>query len=311
MSLTGSALAAVGQEVDAAIQPFADMAENPPDPVGDPIGTVATVGGALLGAAGAPLEMLNTGFASATNAIAAVLPAFPAAHMGSMYMGVPHAHAHPPSLVPPAPPVPLPSMGAVTLGCSIQVLVGGMPAARAGDLGLAPTCVGFAPLFEIFTGSSKVFIAGARAARQLDVCMACSPNPASAGLRAAANAMQVASQTVALAALMNDLIKSTQEPDPAMAAAMSLSGSMAAAQMAADAAAMAMAAAMGTDPAIPPKLPGAITMGASNVQIAGIPTPNFPDPAAYLFGKLKGKLKARKKKKKNKNKKDQESGSGC
>jgi uncharacterized Zn-binding protein involved in type VI secretion len=57
-------------------------------------------------------------------------------------------------------------------GC-VSVLIGGLPAARAGDLGLAMTCVSFSPPFEIYTGSSKVFIGGSRAARMGDITKHC------------------------------------------------------------------------------------------------------------------------------------------
>ena len=114
--------------------------------------------GAAMGAVFSPIEDANMAIATTTNAIAQALPSFPAATAGMLAVGVPHAHAHPPSLVPPAPPVPLPVMGPITLGCSVQVLINGMPAARVGDIGLNPTCCGFFPMYEIFTGSSKELV---------------------------------------------------------------------------------------------------------------------------------------------------------
>jgi uncharacterized Zn-binding protein involved in type VI secretion len=69
-------------------------------------------------------------------------------------------------------------MGAIMLGTSMQVLVGGMPAAHVGDLGLAPTCGGFVPYFTVVLGSSKVFIGGMRAARQTELCTTCTPSTA-------------------------------------------------------------------------------------------------------------------------------------
>jgi hypothetical protein len=41
-------------------------------------------------------------------------------------------------------------MGMITLGTSMQVLVQGNPAPRAGDLGLAPTCAGIMPFYRVF-----------------------------------------------------------------------------------------------------------------------------------------------------------------
>jgi uncharacterized Zn-binding protein involved in type VI secretion len=145
---------------------------DPPPPL-NPARAVLDVVSAITSVMSMPMELMNTGVALATNALAAILPSFPAAYLGSLYVGAPHAHAHPPSLIPPAPPVPLPSMGAITLGTSVKVLVGGMPAARVGDLGMAPTCGGIAPFFTVKLGSSKVFIGGARAARMTDMCTAC------------------------------------------------------------------------------------------------------------------------------------------
>ncbi|HEY0134391.1 MAG TPA: PAAR domain-containing protein, partial [Nannocystis sp.] len=108
----------------------------------------------------APMDAVNLAVGRATDAISQALPSFPAATMGMMAVALPHAHGHPPSLIPPAPPVPLPVIGTITLGCCVSVLINGVPAARAGDLGFSPTCCGFVPMFEVYTGSSKVFIGG-------------------------------------------------------------------------------------------------------------------------------------------------------
>jgi uncharacterized Zn-binding protein involved in type VI secretion len=188
---------AVTQVVDGQVEAISKLSEL--KPAENPAAAVAAVGGAILGAAGMVGELTNTGIAVATNSIAAMLPAFPAAHMGSLYLGIPHGHLHPPSLIPPAPvPIPLPTIGAITLGTSIQVLVQGLPAARAGDLGLAPTCGGIAPFFTVFLASSKVFFGGMRAARQTDMCTACTPS-ADTATRATATAMKAASNAAAFA----------------------------------------------------------------------------------------------------------------
>jgi uncharacterized Zn-binding protein involved in type VI secretion len=298
-----------------------------PDPAKNPARTVAAAAGKIASALSLPLDLANAGVAAATNFIADILPKFPAARLTSLYVGAPHAHAHPPSLIPPAPPVPLPSIGTVLLGTCVQVLVGGLPAARAGDIGLAPTCVGFAPFFTVFLGSSKVLIGGTRAARMTDICTACTPSKDGA-MRATAAAMSKASKAVAVAQMAAgaamavagsaaivagvagaaaDAIDAASEPDPYLASAQALSAGMAIAQLAADAVAMAATTAMGTDPAIPPFLPGALLTGAPNVLVAGMPLPNIPDPAQWLMKKLKMKLR----RKKNQNKKKKGGGGGC
>ncbi|WP_437684250.1 RHS repeat-associated core domain-containing protein [Sorangium sp. So ce131] len=77
-------------------------------------------------------------------------------------------------------PIPLPSFGPVALAGCASVLINGIPAARAGDMGISLLCGTFAPPFEVFTGSSKVFFGGARAARMLDITMHCMPGAGAA-----------------------------------------------------------------------------------------------------------------------------------
>jgi hypothetical protein len=55
--------------------------------------------------------MLNAGFANLTSPLAKILPASPGGDDHHAVRGLPHTHTHPPSLIPPAPPVPLPSLG--------------------------------------------------------------------------------------------------------------------------------------------------------------------------------------------------------
>ena len=263
------------------------------------------VGGAILGAINIGAELTKVGVAALTNPIAAALPAFPAAHLGSFYLGIPHGHLHPPSLTPPVPtPVPLPTLGAITLGTSMQVLVGGIPAARAGDLGLAPTCGGIVPFFTVFLASSKVFIGGTRAARQSDMCTACTPSTAGVA-RGLAKAMQMATKGVAMAGIAASVtdavaahdkaeaaeVQSDAQEQSAVAAANAANAAAAAAQMAADAVATSSSALMGTDPAVPPGMIGTVMQGASNVLIGGMPMPNIPDPAQWLLKKLAGKAR--------------------
>jgi uncharacterized Zn-binding protein involved in type VI secretion len=255
---------------------------------------------------GKGIELLNTGFAVATDAIAQALPCFPAATLSSVAMGAPHAHIkHPPSGPPPVPPTPLPAIGPVLLGACLNVLIEGKPAARCGDIGLSPTCCGLPPMYEVFTGSSKVFIGGARAARQLDVTYHCRMNPQAAGCRAAATAarkameiamkaMMAAGVAAQAAGIAGDAMEAASASDPEQAAAAAMSAALATAQMAADAAAMAAAALMGTDqPAVPPTgTPGAIMINtAPTVQIGGFPMPGWLNVLKGLAKLTKGKGK--------------------
>lgn len=112
-------------------------------------------------------------------------PAFPAVRITDMDVGLPHAHMHPPNLIPPAPPVPLPSTGPLIpipiLSGASRTLINGLPAARCGDLGLGIWCGGYFPMYEVFLGSSSVWIEGGRAARMaVDItkhCMFSAPKP--------------------------------------------------------------------------------------------------------------------------------------
>jgi uncharacterized Zn-binding protein involved in type VI secretion len=250
------------------------------------------------------VDMLNTGFAQATNFISQMLPCFPAATLTSMALGAPHAHvAHPPSGPPPIPPTPLPPFGPIMFGTCVSVLINGKPAARCGDLGLGPTCCGIPPIYEIFTGSSKVFIGGARAARQLDITYHCKPVPpagaaargAAAALQAAMKAAMIAGMAAQAAAVIGDAIEAENPANsPAMAAAMGMSAAVGAAQMANDLIALAMGALVGKDPCVPPGTPRAITVNTSpTVHIGGFPMPSWMAIAKGLLKLVKG-LKGRK-----------------
>ena len=113
-------------------------------------------------------------------------PALPALRILDTDICLPHAHMHPPNLTPPNPvPVPLPSTGPVIpipiLSGASKVLINGMPAARCGDMGLGVWCGGYFPMYEVFLGSSNVWIEGNRAARVgVDItkhCIFTSPKP--------------------------------------------------------------------------------------------------------------------------------------
>jgi uncharacterized Zn-binding protein involved in type VI secretion len=253
--------------------------------------------GAVMGAIAMPKEMLDVGFADLTAPLAALFPSLPSATLTTLYLGTPHAHSHPPSLVPPAPPVPLPSMGPVTLGTCVRVLINGLPAARCKDLGYAFTCGGLAPIFQIKTGSSNVFIAGHRAARTADICVACVKGEsrsvdAGAFLAAlgkaaamASTALQVAGMAAGLAGVVADAAESAVNDDAAMGSAKALAASMGAAQMAADAIAMALSQTMGTDTGIPPSI-GALLVGHPTVLIGGFPMIDIPNPIDLLLNRL-------------------------
>jgi uncharacterized Zn-binding protein involved in type VI secretion len=271
----------------------ADDPYAPPEPPHNALHTLSETIGTVLSLPSKPVEMLNEGFAKATNFIAQALPSFPAATLGSLAVGMPHAHpSHPPF-------VPLPPVGMVMFGTSMQVLISGLPAARSGDIGISPTCCGITPFFEVFTGSSKVFIGGDRAARMFDITMHCKPVPpagaAKRGLRAAlATAMTVAGQVAQASAIAGDVVEAAEADSSAMSAALGMRAGMAAAQMAADAIAIAMGALMGKDPAVPPGSIGAIMLGVPNVLIGGFPMPSWMAVAQGLMKLVKG-LKKKKK----------------
>jgi uncharacterized Zn-binding protein involved in type VI secretion len=133
------------------------------DAVGEAEGALATTG--------AVFSLLTSVEQTLSTALSVIpFPGFPAVRIGDFAFGFPHAHAHPPNLTPPNPvPVPLPSFGPIIpipfLSGARRVLINGMPAARCGDLGIGVWCGGYFPMYEIFLGSSNVWIEGARAAR--------------------------------------------------------------------------------------------------------------------------------------------------
>jgi len=138
-----------------------DGTTNEPGPAALALGVVGATFGALT-----TLEQMISAPLSVIP-----FPAFPAIRVTDMDVGLPHAHTHPPNLVPPAPPVPFPSTGPIIpipfLSGATQTLINGMPAARCGDMGLGIWCGGYFPIYEVFFGSSSVWIEGARAGRLL------------------------------------------------------------------------------------------------------------------------------------------------
>ncbi|TDG04599.1 hypothetical protein E1N52_28370 [Paraburkholderia guartelaensis] len=263
---------ALASAVNAGAQPFQQLG----NPKANTLDRVTNVVSGAVGSLGALDQLLNTGMAMIPGAN--LVPGMPAAFIGVPHLGVPHAHAHPPS-----DGVPMPSCG-VTIGSGcLSVLYGGMPAARVLDIGLAPTCGGLAPIFEICTGSSNTFIGGARAARMaLDLTRHCNP----LGMSGAGHAEQDAEKASALKRAMHiagmaapvasgGLTAADQAVDGAGAAAVE----MTAAQTAADAIAMAMSNLMGKDPGVEPGV-GTLIDGDASVLIGGFP---MPDALAMLM----------------------------
>jgi uncharacterized Zn-binding protein involved in type VI secretion len=284
-SVASNVIAPVAQNVFNAPKPASAQPTPPPNPAK----AVQAVAGTIMGVLNLPNTLIDTGVAAvgsmAESALAALgipMPAFPAATLGMPYIGINHAHAHPPSLVP--PPVPLFSLGAITLGTCVKVLIGGMPAARAGDLGMAPTCGGLAPFFVVKLGSSKVFFGGGRAARMSDMCTACT--------KGEPRNMSKLDFFISSVGVASDVIEVANADSAASAAASTLAAAMGAAQMAADAIAMALSQTMGTDPAIPPALPGFVAFGNPMVLVGGFPVPATGEIAKWLKNKLKA-LKAK------------------
>ncbi|WP_437577381.1 RHS repeat-associated core domain-containing protein [Sorangium sp. So ce887] len=158
-------------DINNAAAPFQSLS----DPEASDLDKANAVIGGTLSAVMTPITLMNDGFALATRDIAKLFPPLPAATLGMLHLGIPHMHTHPPAM-----PIPLPSFGPVALAGCASVLINGMPAARAGDLGISLLCGTLAPPFEVFTGSSKVFFGGARAARTLDLTMHCMPGAGAA-----------------------------------------------------------------------------------------------------------------------------------
>lgn len=271
---TGNARAdSVLATLDATIAPF----RQAPPPEQGAAGWVAQGLGGVLGVVNAPMMFIDAAASQGVSALldalglSGLFPPMPVATIGlSMHVGTPHTHVHPPSLVPPAPPIPLPSLGVAFLAGSATVLVGGVPALRAGDIGIGFTCGSMAPPFEIMTGASGVYFAGSRVARfGMDITFHC--NPVSP-MGAFAIGMGVAGVIAGAAG----------------AAAQASAGNTGAAiaqgiQAGLDAAAMAVSALRGKDPAGPPGVGMLIGPPMGNVVAGGPPIPNI---GALAQGKI-------------------------
>jgi uncharacterized Zn-binding protein involved in type VI secretion len=171
------AIAAGLRDVTAAAQAMNSVAAK----AVDALGTLADPGSVIAAVVG---QAVDEKMSHLVSGLAAALGPFPAATLTGLALGIPHAHVkHPPSGPPPLPPIPLPPLGPILLGTNLTVLINGKPTARCGDFGLNPTCCGVVPplsaLYQIVTGSSSVFIGGARAARSgIDITMHCFNVPA-------------------------------------------------------------------------------------------------------------------------------------
>jgi RHS repeat-associated protein len=230
-------------------------------------GVVSQYLGGALGLLSAPQMLIDSAFAGLTAPVAALFPAMPAITLLGLHLGIPHTHVHPPSLIPPAPPIPLPSMGPMVGSGAMSVLACGLPIARAGDIGMGITCGSLAPPFEVFTGSSNVFVGGARAARLLDITTHCNPT-----------AMSGFDLLVAVAGVV-----------AGAAGAVATGQSAAALQAAADAAVLAIKQLCGKDPSGPPGVGALVGPPTPTVMIGGFPCPPVGD---MIFGALMRKLTA-------------------
>ena len=267
--------------------PSDESAQQPSNPARD----VQNFVGGALAIAWKPADLANTGLAKLTEGLSRILPCFPAARLFvDLVLGWPHGHAHPPTFG-----FPLPSIGPVICAGATNVLINGLPAVRLGDVGFGVWCGGFYPLFEVFTGSSHVFIGGARAARQIiDFTRHCLPTiPGAKGVEAArkgiskldkammgfVGVMGALGMTAALVDQSNyeeQEDSAESEADAAEAAAYAhaagVEAAMAALQAAADILAMALSIGMGKDPGVPPLTCfGNFILGSPNVVIGGFP----------------------------------------
>jgi len=245
--------------------------------------------GEVMGVISKPLDMLNFGVAKLGQwtGLDKAFGSRPAARLYRDYVrGLPHGHPHPPTFG-----FPLPSIGVVVLAGARNVLINGSPAVRNGDLGFAAWCGGYAPIFEVITGSSSVFIGGARASRQtIDITLHCFPNPISkvgliisggmmlfsAGMGALGYFAATTDQSNFLKEAESAESESVAKIAEAEAEAAGIEAQMTAQQTAADIAAMAMSLLMGLDPGVPPfTCFGNFISGSPNVLIGGFPMPGW------------------------------------
>lgn len=301
VTVPGLARDLLGGAVDRAMKPFPAVA--PPGETS--LGRVLRLGLGAVGVMALPMQLLQAGFAAATAELGQAIE-LPAATIVTGHLGSLHMHAHPPMTM-------LPSFGMVTSGCT-SVAIRGAPAARAGDIGLAFTCCTLSPVFQVYTGSSKVFIGGARAARVFDVTKHCqAPTPVQFGWAEVAPRLQKfvqgaagvvlsgeqaeasrrnAARHEAAARASESLEAAAESAAQATSAAAASAGStlqmgLRMAQLAADSLKTVMLATMGLDPGTPPCL-GVLVGGGSDVVIGGFPMPPLTTTLGGLFKLSKG-----------------------
>lgn len=236
-----------------------------------------------------PRELINASVARAASAGSAGGPPQPAATVGTLAIGLPHAHpAHPPG-------IPLPPLGPVLVGFSNDVLINGVPAVLSGALGVSPTCCGLSPFYEVFTGSAKVLINGEHAARAFDLTFHCQAAPAparrtGAALRRLRQGLQATEQGLQIMHKVEDCADYAEQSAAAFRAvrsadqgsaehraateAVSMAMTSRVAESAQDALSDAISQLMGRDAAAPAGTPGVLVGGAANVLIGGLSVPN-------------------------------------
>lgn len=259
---------ALRMEAQIIEETFAPFTEAPPSAAAAPGHYLS----AVLGVIGLAEQIQYVGIAALTAPIAALAPPLPCATLTMPMLGIPHTHTHPPSFIAPAPPIPLPSFGMMTLPGAISVLVGGIPAARCGDVGLMLTCGTIGVPCEVMLGSSNTFFGGSRAAR-MGTDLFFHDNPGEMG--GFAMAMAVAGAAAAYANAAGQAFGGNFG-----GAAVTL------AQQAADGAAMALKMMRKVDPGAPPDA-GMIMMGNMTVLVGGMPFPAAADISS-IVGKLRG-----------------------
>lgn len=240
----------------------------------------------LSGVLSMPGDLIDVGAACVSSAIVPPGLGFPAARlMVAAHLGLPHAHAPPP-----APP--LLGIGPTVLLGAVNVLAGGLPMLRTGDVGFAPTCP--APVFRIFTGSASVYVGGKRAARLLDITEHCplvrsrlaGTGPPAAAARAFSAAMDhmtlagIATGAIAHgAAAVHDLADDAVPVEVAREAAVGevVQASLGAVQAVADTTLSALHNVIGLPPPLGSCGAGvAIPVGApSLVMVGGLPMPEL------------------------------------
>jgi RHS repeat-associated protein len=269
------------------VRNFSPMVDGPPPEQGL-CGYADTVFQTVGSVVSLPGELVDAGLAGVTSALVPPGMGMPAANIGlGMHLGLPHFHPQTVILG-----VPMPGFGPSAVVGSLNVNVGGMPALRCGDVGFALGCLG-SPTFEIFTGSSSVFIGGKRAARAMDFTRHCDPFAAlltpGPAIGAALDIVSCAAATtnfaahLAASATHDREAAEAQSPEAAEIAAAASAAEMQqafvnSAQILADASLNAMTSAIGLIPPVGLMGDGLVVGAvAGTVLIGGLPLPGIAD----------------------------------